>query len=77
MQAELLPLYVYSFEGCIPGATMKATNVAAERIGECLRPTEKLRVGEISRRLALTQLLWAESERNMVEQVRIFPQGAK
>jgi len=41
-----------------------------ERMGECLWPTEKLSVGEISRRLALTQLLRAESERNMVESVR-------
>jgi hypothetical protein len=41
-----------------------------ERMGECLWPTEKLSVGEISRRLALTQLLWAESERGMVEVVR-------
>jgi hypothetical protein len=37
-----------------------------ERIGECLWPT----AGEVTRRLALTQLLWAESERNMVESVR-------
>jgi hypothetical protein len=36
-------------------------------MGECLWPTEKLSVGEISRRLALTQFLWAESERGMVE----------
>jgi hypothetical protein len=44
---------------------------------ECLWPTEKLSPTEVTRRLALTQLLWAESERNMVEQVRISPQGAK
>ena len=41
-----------------------------ERMGECLWPTEKLSAAEVTRRLALTQLLWAESERNMVEQVR-------
>jgi hypothetical protein len=41
-----------------------------ERMGECLWPTEKLSAGEVARRLALTQLLWAESERGMVESVR-------
>ena len=48
-----------------------------ERKGECLWPTEKLSAAEVTRRLALTQLLWAESERNMGEQVQIFWQGAK
>jgi hypothetical protein len=38
-----------------------------ERMGECLWPTEKLTVAEISRRLLLEHLLWAESERNLVE----------
>ena len=46
-----------------------------ERMGECLWPTEKLSAAKVIRRLALTQLLragmlWAESKRNMVEQVR-------
>jgi len=41
-----------------------------ERIGECLWPTEKLSAADVTGRLALTQLLWAESERNMVESVR-------
>jgi hypothetical protein len=41
-----------------------------ERMGECLWPTEKLSAAEVTRRLALTQLLWAESERGMVETVR-------
>ena len=41
-----------------------------ERMGECLWPTEKLDIGEISRRLLLEHLLWAESERNMAESVR-------
>ena len=41
-----------------------------ERMGEALWPTEKLSAAEVTRRLALTQLLWAESERNMVEVVR-------
>jgi hypothetical protein len=41
-----------------------------ERMGEALWPTEKLSAAEVTRRLALTQLLWAESERNMVETVR-------
>jgi hypothetical protein len=34
-----------------------------ERMGEALWPTEKLSAREIARRLALTQLLWEESER--------------
>ena len=41
-----------------------------ERMGEALGPTEKLSAAEVNRRLALTQLLRAESERNMVESVR-------
>jgi len=41
-----------------------------ERMGEALWPTEKLSAAEVTRRLALTQLLWAESERNMVTSVR-------
>ena len=41
-----------------------------EKMGEALWPTEKLSAAEVTRRLALTQLLWAESERNMVESVR-------
>ena len=41
-----------------------------EKLGECLWPTEKLDIGEISRRLLLEHLLWAESERNMAESVR-------
>jgi hypothetical protein len=42
-----------------------------ERRGETLWPTEKLSAGEVTRRLAVTQLLWAESERGMVESVRV------
>jgi hypothetical protein len=41
-----------------------------ERMGQTLWPGEKLSAAEVTRRLALTQLLWAESERNMVEVVR-------
>ena len=41
-----------------------------ERMGEDLWPTEKLSAGEVTRLLALTQLLWAESERGIVESVR-------
>jgi len=41
-----------------------------ECMGEALWPTEKLSAAEVTRRLTLTQLLWAESERNLVEQVR-------
>ena len=48
-----------------------------ERMGECLWPTEKLSVGEISRRLLLEHLLWAESERNLVESVWIAPKSVK
>jgi len=38
-----------------------------ERMGQTLWPGEKLSAAEVTRRLALTQLLWAESERWMVE----------
>jgi len=41
-----------------------------ERMGQTLWPTEKLSAGEVTRRLALTQLLSAETERGMVESVR-------
>ena len=47
-----------------------AQTLRMERIDECLWPTEKLSAAEVTRRLALTQLLWAESERGMVESVR-------
>lgn len=47
-----------------------AQTLRMERMGEALWPTEKLSAAEVTRRLALTQLLWAESERNMVEVVR-------
>ena len=39
-------------------------------MGQTLWPSEKLSAAEVTRRLALTQLLWAESERNMVTSVR-------
>jgi hypothetical protein len=35
-----------------------AQSLHMERMGECLWPTEKLSAGEVTRRLALTQLLW-------------------
>jgi hypothetical protein len=41
-----------------------------ERMGARLWPTEKLSAAEISRRLLLEHLLWAESERNMVDTLR-------
>ena len=41
-----------------------------EKLGKCLWPTEELGVGEISRRLLLEYLLWAEPERGLVESVR-------
>lgn len=37
-----------------------------ERLGQCLWPEEKLDIGEVSRRLLLEYLLWAESERKLV-----------
>jgi len=54
-----------------------AQTLRMEPMGEALWPTEKLSAAEVTRRLALTQLLWAESERNLIEWVRIFAQGAK
>jgi len=47
-----------------------AQTLRMERMGEALWPTEKLSAAEVTRRLALAQLLWAESERGMVESVR-------
>jgi len=47
-----------------------AQTLGMERMGECLWPTKTLSAGEVARRLALTQLLWAENERNVVETVR-------
>lgn len=41
-----------------------------EKLGECLWPGEKLSVEEISWRLLLEHLLWAESKRWLVETVR-------
>jgi hypothetical protein len=46
-----------------------------EKLGSYLWPQEKLSVEEISRRLLLEHLLWAESEHNLVEQVKLFVQG--
>ena len=39
-------------------------------MGEALWPTKKLSAREVTPRLALTQLLWAEAERNIVETMR-------
>ena len=41
-----------------------------ETPGARLGPTEKLSVEEIGRRLLLEHVLWAESERGMVEDMR-------
>jgi len=41
-----------------------------EQMGECLWPTEKSAAEVIPRR-ALTELLWAERDRGMVEKVRM------
>jgi hypothetical protein len=43
-----------------------------QRLGQYLWSQEKLSVEEISRRLLLEHLLWQESERNLIESVRIF-----
>ena len=55
--------------GC--GAITPAQTLRMERAGECLWPTEELDIGEISRRLLLEHLLWQESERGMVESIRM------
>ena len=47
-----------------------APALRCEKLRECRWPTEKLSVEEISRRLLLEHLLWAESERGTVESVR-------
>jgi hypothetical protein len=52
-----------------------AQALRCEKLGTYLWPEERLSVGEISRRLLLEHLLWAESERNLVESVWILPQG--
>jgi len=49
---------------------VRLTPAQALRMGQALWPGEKLSAAEVTRRLALTQLLWAESERNMVASVR-------
>ena len=41
---------------------MAAQTLRVERMGERLWPNERLGVAEVTRRLALTQLLWAQSE---------------
>jgi hypothetical protein len=46
-----------------------------EQLGTCLWPAEKLDVAEISRRLLLEHLLWQESERRLIDSVRLYPQG--
>jgi len=48
-----------------------------EKLAGYLWPEEKLSVEEISRRLLLEHLLWAESERNLIQSVWITPQGVK
>ena len=53
-----------------------AQALGCEKLGECLWPGEELSAEEISRRLLLEHLLWAESERGMVESVRTNLQGA-
>jgi hypothetical protein len=46
-----------------------------EQLGEKLWPQETLDVAEISRRLLLEHLLWQESERKLIDSVRLYPQG--
>jgi len=52
-----------------------AQTLRMERMDETLWPTEKLSAPEVTRRLALTQLRWAESEPNMVETARVRARG--
>jgi hypothetical protein len=54
-----------------------APGVALRKVATYLWPQEKLSVEEISRRLLLEHLPWVESERNLIESVWIFPQGAR
>jgi hypothetical protein len=54
-----------------------AQALRCEKLATYLWPTEKLEVSEISRRLLLEHLLWAESERNLIKSVWISPQGVK
>jgi hypothetical protein len=51
-----------------------AQALRCEKLATHLWPEEKLSVEEISRRLLLEHLLWQESERDLIESVRIFPQ---
>jgi len=44
-----------------------AQTLRMERMGQTLWPGERLSAAEVTRRLALTQLLWSEDERIMVE----------
>ncbi len=54
-----------------------AQALRCEKLATYLWPQEKLSVEEISRRVLLRHLLWAESERNLVERVWVTPQGVK
>jgi hypothetical protein len=54
-----------------------AQALRCEKLATYLWPQEKLSVEEISRRVLLGHLLWAESERNLVERVWVTPQGVK
>jgi hypothetical protein len=53
-----------------------AQALRCEKLGTYLWPQEKLTVEEISRRLVPEHLLWAESERNLVERVCGSPRRA-
>jgi hypothetical protein len=50
-----------------------AQALRCEKLGTYLWPEERLSVEEISRCLLLEHLLWAESERNLVEAVWVSP----
>jgi hypothetical protein len=54
-----------------------AQALRCEKLATYLWTQEKLDVGEIIRRLLLEHLLWQESERNLIESVRIFAPSAK
>ena len=54
-----------------------AQALRCEKLATNLWPEERLSVGEISPRLLLEHLLWAESQRNLVERVWVSPQAVK
>jgi hypothetical protein len=56
---------------CVTVRLSVAQVLRLERLGESLWPGEQLELGEVIRRLVLEHMLWAESERGMVERAGI------